>query len=195
LTSILVVCTGNVCRSPIAEVCLRSELSARFGDRGPNVHSAGTAGWDGSPAFARSAEAAAEHGIDVSRHVARTLSRDMVEEADLVLCMAAEHRSHVLASTGHVEARTFTLKGLVRVLEQLPLDAASDDPGSLGARIEEADSARATSGSIVDEDIEDPYGDSVTAHRAIVVEIEEWTRRLVTGLYGANSSDRERADG
>jgi protein-tyrosine-phosphatase len=139
------------------------------------VYSAGTAGWDGSPAFARSAEAAAEHGIDVSRHVARTLSRDMVEETDLVLCMAAEHRSHVLASTRHAEARTFTLKELVRVLEQLPLDAAF--------------------GSSVDEDIEDPYGDCVAAHRAIVVEIEEWTRRLVTGLYGANSSDRESADG
>ncbi|MGZ8625275.1 MAG: arsenate reductase/protein-tyrosine-phosphatase family protein, partial [Actinomycetota bacterium] len=47
MASILVVCTGNVCRSPVAEGLLRAALERRFGERAPVVASAGTAGWEG----------------------------------------------------------------------------------------------------------------------------------------------------
>jgi protein-tyrosine phosphatase len=112
----------------------------------------------------------------------------MVEDADLVLCMAAEHRADVVAATHDAAARTFTLKELVRVLEQLPPAAGGGDPASLAARVAQADAARLLNADTpLDEDVQDPYGDSAIAHSAIVEEIEDLTGRLVVGLYGADS--------
>ena len=59
MTSILVVCTGNICRSPIAEGMLREAMAARFGASAPTVSSAGTIGVEGSPATEESVTAAA----------------------------------------------------------------------------------------------------------------------------------------
>jgi protein-tyrosine phosphatase len=83
MASILIVCTGNVCRSPIAEAALRAALTERFGNRAPAVSSAGTAGWEGSGAVGGSVEAAAERGHDIGDHVARMLTPAMVGDADL----------------------------------------------------------------------------------------------------------------
>jgi protein-tyrosine phosphatase len=167
-------------------------LVERFGDAAPVVSSAGTAGWEGSPAFPRSAEAAAELGIDIGSHVARVLSESMVEDADLVLCMAAEHRSGVMIETNDA-GRVFTLKELVRMLERLP-PATGADPASLTARIALAGAGpRIAAGSVLDEDVQDPYGESAAAHRVVAVEIQEWTRRLVTGLYGPDDGAQDDA--
>ena len=62
MTSILVVCTGNICRSPIAEGLLRDALVARFGAEAPTVASAGTWGVEGSAATAEAVTAASERG-------------------------------------------------------------------------------------------------------------------------------------
>src|SRR4030042_1375104 len=92
---ILVVCTGNVCRSPIAEGMLRAALEARLGDEAPMGASAGTAGWGGWGRMPEAVAAAAEHGVDISGHAARRLEPEHVGAADLVIGMAAEHRDHV----------------------------------------------------------------------------------------------------
>ena len=68
MTAILVVCTGNICRSPMAEGFLRDALLRRFGERTPVVSSAGTIGWTGSPASPESVIAAAERGSDIESH-------------------------------------------------------------------------------------------------------------------------------
>jgi len=78
---VLFVCTGNVCRSPIAEGLLYSLLGRRFGDGAPSVASAGTAGWEGDGAQPHSVSAAAERGIDLSGHVARRLEAGAIQEA------------------------------------------------------------------------------------------------------------------
>lgn len=186
MASILIVCTGNVCRSPIAEAVLRSALTERFGSRAPAVSSAGTAGWEGSGAVAGSVEAAAERGHDIGDHVARRLTPAMVGEADLVLCMAAEHRDAIrsVASEDAV-ARAFTLKELVRLLEELP-PAAGADPETLVGRVAEAAAARRSGAATNpwDEGIVDPLGLSMEAFRAVAREIDEWIERLVVGLYG-----------
>ena len=60
MTSILVVCTGNICRSPIAEGMLRNAIAARFGEAAPDVSSAGTWGVEGAEATPDAVRAAAE---------------------------------------------------------------------------------------------------------------------------------------
>ena len=188
MTSILVVCTGNVCRSPIAEGLLRDALVERFGEHAAHVTSAGTAGWEGDGAMKESVAAAAERGTDISAHVARKITGSMVEHAALVVTMAAEHRDTLSSFSPETAQKTFTLKELVRLLEHLkPLESPEvADPGSLRERVAAADAARREgfSGNPHDEDVVDPLGMPMESYRAIAWELDEWVTRLVDGLYG-----------
>ncbi|HEX9729848.1 MAG TPA: low molecular weight protein arginine phosphatase [Gemmatimonadales bacterium] len=94
MTHVLFVCTGNICRSPLAEVLLRRELDAR-NIEGITASSAGTGAWDGAPASEGAYLVALEHGLDLSAHRARLLTRDLVQRADLVFTMARHHRARV----------------------------------------------------------------------------------------------------
>jgi protein-tyrosine-phosphatase len=91
---VLVVCTGNVCRSPMAVAILRRRL-AEQGVTGVEVSSAGTAPWDGAPASEGSYLISLEHGLDLSSHRARQLTTDLVADADLVLGMGLHHVERV----------------------------------------------------------------------------------------------------
>ncbi|MEO8475757.1 MAG: hypothetical protein ABI572_01755 [Actinomycetota bacterium] len=187
MTSILVVCTGNICRSPMAEGFLRDALLRRFGDRVPMVMSAGTMGWSGSPASPESVIAAGERGSDIEGHIARELTRAMIERADLIVCMAGEHRDAVGAQLPEAAVRTFTLKELVRALEALPPAPAGADIDGLNERVVAAQAVRAQGrgSNPHDEDISDPLGLPLDTYRAIAWELDEWNGRLMLGLFGA----------
>jgi protein-tyrosine-phosphatase len=94
MTRVLFVCTGNVCRSPLAEALLRREVEARRLD-GVEIASAGTGAWDGAPVSEGAYLVGLEHGLDLSEHRARLLTRDLVEQADLILTMSRHHRARV----------------------------------------------------------------------------------------------------
>lgn len=184
MTSILVVCTGNVCRSPLAEGFLRAALERRLGADAPVVTSAGTAGWHGSAAMPESVEAARERGVDISTHVARRLAVEHAEGADLVVAMAAEHRDAIAALRPELADRTFTLKELVRLVESLPpADPGSDD---IVSRIAAAAARRRDGfrGNPLDDDVVDPLGMPLDNYRAVAWELDEWTERLAEGLAG-----------
>ncbi len=185
MTSILVICTGNICRSPIAEGLLRDALYRRFGDGSPEVSSVGTSGLEGSRAMPESVRAAAEMGIDIGDHVARRLTPVIADASDLLLCMATDHRDR-LADGSDRDDRVFTLKELVRLLEVLPVPAPGAGPETLNDRIAAANLARRR-GAVPpsrDEDVADPLGQPLEAYRAIAWELETWNERLVNGLFG-----------
>src|SRR6266850_3232376 len=92
---VLIVCTGNTCRSPLAAVALLDEL-------GPDrerveVSSAGTAAWEGQPASATTIELAALEGYDLVPHRSRRVTPALARAADLILVMEREHARAVQA--------------------------------------------------------------------------------------------------
>jgi protein-tyrosine-phosphatase len=105
-TKILLVCTGNICRSPLAAALLQRALAER-GIEGIDVSSAGTGAWDGAPVSEGAYLVGLERGLDLSAHRARLLTRELVEQADLVLTMARHHRARVDELGG--EGRVFVL--------------------------------------------------------------------------------------
>ena len=93
--NILLVCSGNTCRSPLAAAML-AETLAGAADLGPLVvQSAGIAAWDGTPASEGSYLVALERGLDLSGHRARMLTADQVRDADLILTMSEAHARRV----------------------------------------------------------------------------------------------------
>ena len=88
---ILVVCTGNICRSPTGEYLLKKELGEGF-----NVMSAGLGALVDHPAHEISQKIALQHGIDMSAHRARQINMDILKWADLILVMENGHKSELL---------------------------------------------------------------------------------------------------
>ncbi len=91
---ILFVCTGNTCRSPMAEGLLRAALATKGLDQ-VTVSSAGTGAWDGAPVSEGSYLVGLENGLDLSEHRARLLTREVVRSADLILVMSGHHLARV----------------------------------------------------------------------------------------------------
>jgi protein-tyrosine phosphatase len=191
MAGILVVCTGNICRSPMAEALLRAALVRRLGGDAPPVSSAGVIGRAGGPAMEESVRAAAERGVDISGHVVTRLGRAQVADADLIVAMAGEHRAEIARAMPEAAAKTFTLKELVRLLERLP---AVGGPFDLAEAARRADELRRSgfAGNTHDEDIVDPLGMPFESYRAVAWELDEWCDRLAAGLVG---SERRRAAG
>ena len=103
---VLFVCTGNICRSPLAAALLERAVQSR-GLTDVTVSSAGTGAWDGAPASEGAYLVALEGGLDLSGHRARLLTRELVEQADLILTMARHHRARVDELGG--EGKVFVL--------------------------------------------------------------------------------------
>jgi protein-tyrosine phosphatase len=105
---VLMVCTGNTCRSPLAEGILEALLPADLRGR-VLVGSAGTVGAGGAPAMSFAREVALTQGIDISGHRSSELTRAGIDGSDLILAMAREHEDAVFALAPGARPRTFLL--------------------------------------------------------------------------------------
>ena len=182
MTSILVVCSGNICRSPIAEGLLRRAIERRDDIETPVLGSAGTIAMEGAPATREAVAAAAERGVDISRHVARRLTDPMIAGADLLVCMAAEHREEIEERVPDARDRSFTLKELTRLLEHDT--APADIRGRIARAARARDDGALTETDRFDQDVVDPLGMPLETYLVIADELDEWIDRLVLGLAG-----------
>jgi protein-tyrosine phosphatase len=170
---VLFVCTGNICRSPMAEAFARRELGDHPG-AGLSFASAGSHALEGNPATEPGVVAAADRGGDLARHRARELSRRRVRDADLILVMASEHLPFVLAFDRSAADRTFVLGAFARALPDLA--ARVRTPEQLVALA--AKKVRAQDG----DDVPDPIGLSPQAYADCAEEIDELVTPVVAAL-------------
>lgn len=104
---VLFVCTGNTCRSPMAEGILRD--LAKNKSLNIEVESAGVAALDGSPVSNNSIEAMKNIGIDIENYTSNMLTKYMVEESDLVLTMAKSHKNIILRNYSPKNKKIYTI--------------------------------------------------------------------------------------
>ena len=102
---VLIVCVGNICRSPTAEMLLRHELQGRD----VTVESAGLGALAGHPIDATAQAVLEGHGLSGQSHVARQIDRSMIDAADLVLTMEPWQTDAVLEISPHARGKTYLL--------------------------------------------------------------------------------------
>jgi protein-tyrosine phosphatase len=178
---VLLVCTGNICRSPMAAGLL--EERGRMLPAPLRVRSAGIAAARGQPPTSEAAAAIAELGADILSHRSAQLGPEAAQ-ADLVLAMAAGHREEIRRRAPQASARTFTLKELAGLLRKLPLPDQPPSRKAALARIAEADRLRAAGPPEGETDVSDPLGLSLEAYRAAAWEIDAAVHEIMRGLFG-----------
>lgn len=106
--NVLLVCTGNTCRSPMAEGLLK-QIAAEAGNRDLHVLSGGLFADSGSAASKNAVLAAAERGVDISAHRSASVNSEVVLQADLILGMTESHKRALIDMFGAPEDKTYTL--------------------------------------------------------------------------------------
>ncbi|MCM0678733.1 phosphotyrosine protein phosphatase [Micromonospora phytophila] len=197
--TVLHVCMGNICRSPMAErllaLAVRERLARREVDPGRadellHSHSAGTGGWHaGEEMNPPAARQVTTRGGSVDGFAARKLRSDHIDAADLVLTATADQQEYVVALRPDAEARTFVLGEFGRLLagvETAGLPPAEATPEAVYARgvalVEAAHAARHGATVLPTDDLDDPWGRGDQCFGRVADEIEETVHPLATAL-------------
>lgn len=167
--SILFVCTGNTCRSVMAEYLLRSQ--AEDLDLTVEVISAGLQAFTGDSANPHTVSVLKEVGIDAVNHRSRKVHLNLLEETDLILAMTQSHKQQLLHLAPHLQEKIFLLKEFTTSKKEL------------GEEVEKA------------YEISDPFGQSLEVYRQSRSEIAQATKTLVQQFINEKGNNMKIAIG
>ncbi|UUZ82572.1 low molecular weight protein arginine phosphatase [Paenibacillus sp. P26] len=192
MNRILFVCTGNTCRSPMAEGMLRKMLTEQ-GFAGVEVKSAGVAAYEGSPMSDHAATVLKSKGCTVSGQ-STPLTEELIAWADLILTMTSSHKRHTIQLYPESVDKVFTLKeyvngddgsaALIAEMESLVTDLQLKQ--ALSQPITEEERARLATleKGPPNPDISDPFGGPLHRYQACADEIEACLRKLTAKWKG-----------
>jgi protein-tyrosine phosphatase len=178
---VLHVCTGNICRSPMAELIMRAELDRSYGAASVRVvlDGAGTyAGHAGEPIHPPAGAVLRDLGIDSSEFRAQPLTRSAVDAAGLILVATREHAHRVVTVAPEAADRTFPLLDLAELARRRTPELETSDPALRlrGLRDLARTGIRAPS---AESDISDPFGEPVPVYEAAARQISQAVRAIV----------------
>jgi protein-tyrosine phosphatase len=165
----------------MAEGLLRQRLVQR-GVADVTVHSAGLLA-GGAPASEPAVRLLAEQGVDISAHESTTVTRELVDSADLVIAMAREHLKEAVMIGSDAWPRTFTFRELVRRGEAVDPRADDEQLEKWLLRISEGRQRSDLLTPSRDDDIADPIGRPDKVYRRTISELDELTSRLVAVVW------------
>lgn len=191
MKNILFVCTGNTCRSPLAEGIMRH--MAQQGGLDLTVSSAGVSAMNGMDISAHSKQILRNKGID-DHLTSRSLTAEAVEQADLILTMTVDHKRHVIERFNEALGKVFTLKEYVEddpavlelIAEKEKMEAELQMKQSLSQEITEDERIALfeLERSMPDYDVHDPIGGSLEEYEQCATEIETHLVKLIDKLRG-----------
>ncbi|WP_283132752.1 hypothetical protein [Rhizohabitans arisaemae] len=173
---LLFVCTGNICRSPLAERLTRARLGP--GTEGFRVRSAGTFAVSGKPMTPLAVDVLEELGGSAEGFASQPVTAELLTEADLVLTATAEHRAYTVRAASSLAPRVYTMREFAALV-------AETDRRGIVRLPHPADRARALIRQVAllrgddpvlakdDEDIDDPYGHPPETYRRTGVAVAE----------------------
>lgn len=185
-STILVVCTGNVCRSPLAQALLHDTVAQL--SRDVFVTSAGTGALTGEQPPAEILSQAQAWGLELASHAPTQITEEAVQNAELILTAERSHRANIVAMVPSASRKVFTLKQFARIAQSMledaepsALDALRSQPFALLVN-EIADHRALTPPPMqpADDDIADPFRRNQRDYDASAEEIRETIEALAT---------------
>jgi protein-tyrosine phosphatase len=182
---IVVVCTGNRFRSPLAEHILRR--AAR--DLPVDVRSVGILDLGAVGALPEALEAARELGLDLSAHRTCVLAPEPLRAADLVLGFERSHIARAVVAGKAPLERTFSLPELVGLLEPVPAVRADDPVTRARARLAAVAAVRPDPRRARVPELGDPLGKTAAVFRRTAEQVSELSERLIERLFGTDAPE------
>jgi protein-tyrosine phosphatase len=158
---IIVLCTANICRSPMAAALLSRRLAAL--GVGVAVRSAGMLS-SGDPPCPEATSVMAWHGVDITSHRSRLAQAGDLAHADLVLAMARDNLRYAVITEPGIWPRAFTLKELVRRGEQIGARRPGEPLGGWLSRAHAGRERLSLLGDSAQDDVADPIGGPLGAY-------------------------------
>ena len=198
MLDILFVCTGNICRSPMAETLFQSKLTEDYPELTSfvRVHSAGTSAIEDNPATSSAVQAMDLWGIDLELHRASELTPSLLRDADLVVAMARDHLLSIERIYGKALKKSTTLKHIAslsgEIIERLGEEAVREE-SEARARIKKVlellAEAASAGGFMADiqsrgSDIIDPIGSSLQVYLGVAEDIDSSLDQVMPALFG-----------
>ncbi len=163
MVKVLFVCTGNTCRSVMAQALLKREATKR--KLNIKVDSAGLATFNGDPASEHAVTVMAEHGVDISDHRSQQLDFEKISDYDLILTMTNGHKQHLLSLRPDLVEKVFMLKEF----------AALKRKETAGKK----EKLKNNGSVLTDYDVNDPFGQSKTIYHHTATELLQAIENII----------------
>ena len=165
LKTILFICTGNTCRSAMAEGIFKNILKKRKEDNSSfNIISAGISALPGMSSTPEAIKVMTEKDIDISRHVATQVQKDLVKKADLILVMSNTHKDYIKIKFAFAQDKVYLLKEFAQIGE-----------------------FKSTQKTDENYEVVDPLGRPIEFYRIVARELEENLEKILDKILEENN--------